>query len=77
MNPRIKYDGLNWYITVVIDYEDSSILTSNEGIGIDLGIKDLAICSDESKYQNINKAQEIKKLEKKKTQVTAFHIKKI
>ena len=41
MNPRIKYDGLNWYITVGIEYENSTTLPSNEGIGIDLGIKDL------------------------------------
>ena len=66
MNPRIKYDGLNWYITVGIEYEDSTTLPSDDGIGIDLGIKDLAICSDEHKYQNINKTQRIKKLEKKK-----------
>ena len=65
-NPRIKYDGLNWYITVGIEYEDSATLPSKEGIGIDLGIKDLAICSDEHKYQNINKTQKIKKLEKRK-----------
>ena len=37
-----------------------------KGIGIDLGIKDLAICSDGNKYQNINKSQVVKKLEKKK-----------
>ena len=65
-NPRIKYDGINWWITVGIEYEDSTTLPSNEGIGIDLGIKDLAICSDEQKYQNINKTQKIKKLEKRK-----------
>ena len=65
-NPRIKYDGLNWYITVGIEYEDSTTLPSEEGIGIDLGIKDLAICSDEHKYQNINKTQRVKKLEKRK-----------
>ena len=66
MNPRIKYDGLNWYITVGIECEDCTALPSNEGIGIDLGIKDLAICSDEHKYQNVNKAQRTKKLEKRK-----------
>ncbi len=70
-NPRIKYDGINWYITVGIEYEDSDAHKSdthqsNEGIGIDLGIKDLAICSDGNKYQNINKTQKIKKLEKRK-----------
>ena len=65
-NPRIKYDGLNWYLTVSIEYEDSTILPFNEGIGIDLGIKDLAICSDGNKFQNINKTQKVKKLEKQK-----------
>ena len=65
-NPRIKYDGLNWWITVGIEYEDSSTFLSKEGIGIDLGIKDLSICSDGSKYKNINKSQKVKKLEKRK-----------
>lgn len=65
-NPRIKYDGINWYITVGIEYEDCANLPSNDGIGIDLGIKDLAICSDNNKYQNINKTQKVKKLEKRK-----------
>lgn len=66
MNPRIKYDGINWYITVGIEYEGSTTLPSNEGIGIDLGIKDLAVCSDKNKYRNINKTQKVKKLEKRK-----------
>lgn len=66
VNSRIKYDGLNWYVTVGIEYEVSATLPSNEGIGIDLGIKDLAICSDGNKYQNINKTQKAKKLKKRK-----------
>ena len=65
-NPRIKYDGLNWYLTVGIEYEDSTAIPSNDGIGIDLGIKDLSICSDSNKYKNINKTQKVKKLEKQK-----------
>ena len=65
-NPRIKYDGINWYITVGIEYGDSFTHPLNDGMGIDLGIKDLAICSDKNKYQNINKKQGIKKLEKRK-----------
>ncbi len=65
-NPRIKYDGLNWYLTVGIEYKDKESIQSNEGIGIDLGIKDLAICSDKNKYKNINKIQKVKKLEKRK-----------
>ena len=65
-NPRIKYNGLNWWMTVGVEYEDSTTIPSNDGIGIDLGIKDLAICSDGAKYKNINKSQKIKKLEKQK-----------
>ena len=65
-NPRIKYDGLNWWLTIGIEYEESINKLKNEGIGIDLGIKDLAICSDGNKYQNINKTQRVKQLEKRK-----------
>ena len=65
-NPRIKFDGINWWITVGIKYEDSVAIPLNEGIGIDLGIKDLVVCSDKHKYKNINKSQKIKKLEKRK-----------
>ena len=68
MNPRFTYDGLYWYVSVSIEVDDDTDNTfqSNEGIGIDLGIKDLAICSDKNTYKNINKTQRVKKLEKKK-----------
>lgn len=65
-NPRIKCDGLNWYITVGIECMDIDTVPSGEGVGIDLGIKDFAICSDGIKFKNINKTQKIKKLEKRK-----------
>lgn len=65
-NPRIKYDGCHWWISVGIQYESPIVFPSNVGIGIDLGIKDLAICSDGHIYKNINKSQQVKKLEKKK-----------
>ena len=66
MNPRITYDGLHWYISVSIDVEDNTNIPSNEGIGIDLGLKDLAICSDGNTYKNINKTNKVKKVEKRK-----------
>lgn len=65
-NPRIKFDGLNWFVSVSIEYEEKAADPQNDGIGIDLGIKDLAICSDESTYKNINKSKKVKKLEKRK-----------
>lgn len=66
MNPRITFDGINWWVSVGIEYENSQVISKNNGIGIDLGIKDLAICSDKYTYKNINKSTVIKKLNKKK-----------
>ena len=66
MNPRFTYDGLYWYVSVGIEVDENNILPSNEGIGIDLGITDLAICSDGNTYKSINRTQRIKKLEKRK-----------
>ena len=66
INPRFTYDGLYWYVSVSIEVEDSNELYTNEGIGIDLGIKHLAVCSDGNTYKNINKTERVKKLEKRK-----------
>lgn len=67
INPRITFDGINWWISVGIQYADNAEPPVNDGVGIDLGIKDLAICSDIDKpYKNINKTQKIRKLKKKK-----------
>lgn len=64
-NPRFTYDGLYWYVSVGIEIPNSTDIPANEGIGIDVGIKDLAICSDGIKYPNINKTRRVKKLEKR------------
>ena len=55
-----------YYVSVIIDV-DMPIVSknTNEGIGIDLGLKDFAICSNGEKYKNINKTQKIRKIEKK------------
>lgn len=66
LNPRFIYDGLYWYVSVGIEVDDNTTLPSNEGIGIDLGIKNLAVCSDGNTYKSINKTQKVKKLEKRK-----------
>ena len=63
-NPRISFDGLNWWISVCVEFPDCRDRPNHDGIGIDLGIKDLAICSDGNTYKNINKSQTVKKLEK-------------
>ena len=66
MNQRFTYDGLYWYVSVSIETDDISNTTTNDGVGIDLGLKDLAICSDGNTYPNINKTQRVKTLEKRK-----------
>lgn len=66
ITPTIKFDGFNWYITVSVEIEDVIPMgTPTEGIGIDLGIKDLAICSNGIIFPNINKTKKVKYLEKK------------
>ena len=65
-NPRVTFDGINWWISVGVECEENSNIPNNDGVGIDIGIKDLAICSDKNIYKNINKTKQIKKLKKKK-----------
>ena len=65
-NPRVTFDDINFWISVGIEVEESTEVPTNNGIGIDLGIKDLAICSDGNTYKNINKTKEVKRLKKKK-----------
>lgn len=62
----ISYKAGRYYISVLIDMpEQNTQINKNPGIGIDLGLKDFAICSNSSIYQNINKTNSIKKTEKK------------
>ena len=62
----IDYIAGKFYISALVEVPDKQKSNnSNEGIGIDLGIKDLAIISNGSTYKNINKTTRVKKLEKK------------
>ncbi len=65
-SPRITFDGLNWWISVGIECRESIEKPTNQGIGIDIVIKDIAICSDKNIYKNINKTAKVRKLKKKK-----------
>ena len=59
----IKAD--RYYVSVLIEIPNKKIANnSNEGIGIDLGLKDFAIVSNGKTYKNINKSAKLKKLEK-------------
>ena len=64
-NTRVSFDGINWFLTVGVECTEQSVPTKNDGIGIDLGIKDLAICSSGHVYKNINKSSRVRRLKKK------------
>ena len=54
-----------FYVSVLVEIPDVNINNNlNEGIGIDLGLKDFAIISNGKTYRNINKSAGLKKLEK-------------
>ncbi|WP_129600935.1 RNA-guided endonuclease InsQ/TnpB family protein [Anaerophilus nitritogenes] len=64
-NPRVSFDGKYWYVSVSIENENHIIELTDESIGIDVGVKDLAICSNGMTFENINKTRLVKKLEKR------------
>lgn len=64
-NPRITFDGINWYISVGVKEDEPKKITNNVVIGIDLGLKELAICSNGFVIHNISKSKRYKKLEKR------------
>lgn len=61
-NPRISHDGKYWYISLGIEVENDNTELTTESIGIDVGIKELAVCSNGMVFKNINKTKEVKRL---------------
>lgn len=64
-NPRIAFDGSYWYLTTGYVVSFKKINLSEESLGIDVGIENLAILSNGELYRNINKSTNIKRLERK------------
>lgn len=66
-NPRIKHNGRYWYLALAIEDEKvEEVELTGESIGVDLGIKELAVVSNIDKpFENINKTTRVKKLNKK------------
>lgn len=70
INPRISFDGKFWYLSAGYEVRRLDVSLSDIRFGIDLGIKELAVVSNQDgtvvkKYHNINKTYEVKRLEKK------------
>ena len=64
-NPRISYDNKYWYISVGIEQEEIQEELTDVSLGIDLGLKELAICSNGKVFKNINKTYVVRKIEKR------------
>lgn len=69
-NPHISFDGKHWYLSVGYEVQQEKCELTGESLGIDLGIKSLAIVSNADAtethfYKNINKSAEVRRLEKK------------
>ncbi|MDM0925794.1 transposase [Clostridium perfringens] len=55
-----------YYVSILAEENDKKVYKStNEGVGIDLGVKEFVVCSDGIKFKNINKTSTVKKIEKK------------
>lgn len=70
VNPRITYDGRFWYLSVGYEVKTKQVKLTDDRVGIDVGLKDLAIVSNSNnsytkKYRNINKGYRVKLLEKR------------
>ena len=70
----VSYVAGRFYVSVVVDIDEkskynkdleASYHTVTEGVGIDLGVKDLAIISDGKVFKNINKSSKVKRLERR------------
>lgn len=64
-NARVVFDGKYWYLTMKYQEQSQRETLTEERLGIDLGIKYLAVCSNGMKVENINKSYRVKKLEKR------------
>ena len=74
INGTVSCKAGRFYVSVVIDIDEKSKYNKDleaayhittDGIGIDLGVKDLAIVSNGNTFKNINKSSKVKRLEKR------------
>ena len=65
-NPYCSFDGRYWYLGFNLEVGEKQTNTNKDlSIGIDLGVKELAVCSNGMVFKNINKTKRIRKLKKK------------
>ncbi|WP_240415583.1 RNA-guided endonuclease InsQ/TnpB family protein [Paenibacillus periandrae] len=64
-NPRVSFDGKYWYLAVGIEREVPKVELTNVTLGIDIGVKELAVRSDGERHKNINKIKAVRKTKKR------------
>ncbi len=61
----VSYKSGRYYVSVLVEIPEEEKPKLNDfGLGIDLGIKEFAVLSNEIVYKNINRTQRLKKLER-------------
>ena len=66
INPRVSFNGRVWVLSVGVEATTKNIELSKLSVGVDLGIKQLAITNiDDLDTRNINKTSKVKKIKKK------------
>ena len=65
INSRIKYENGKWILSFGIERENAKQELNDFSVGIDLGVKDLAVCSNGLIIKSVNKTNRVKKLEKR------------
>ena len=68
-NPRVTFDNKYWYLTFSCDVEELGLPDLNGVLGVDLGVRKLAVTSDGTVYKNINENYRVKMLEKRKVRL--------
>ena len=63
-NPRITFDGIDWWLSVGLPIEIEQYELTDEIIGIDLGLKELATCSNGIIFHNVAKSKWYQKTNK-------------
>lgn len=64
-NPRVSFDGKYWYLSYSFEVEEHKPNLGGATVGVDLGIKKLAVRSDGVEVKNINNSPRVKTLEKR------------
>ena len=67
-NPRVIFDGQYWYLSLVKPIEVTPEELTDEVLGVDLGLKSLAVTSNGQTFENINHTKRVRHLERKRKQ---------